>query len=89
MSVRTGALVEKIIIEDGRATGVAVRFGNTREVLRAKGGVILSAGAFGSPQILMLSGIGPGAHLQEKGIETLVDKAAVGANGWINPGAGT
>lgn len=80
LSVRTGALVEKIVIEDGRATGVAVRFGNKREVIRAKAGVILSAGAFGSPQIMMLSGIGPGAHLQEHGIETLVDKAAVGAD---------
>ncbi len=80
LEVRTNALVEKIIIEDGRATGVAVRFGQRREVLCAKAGVILSAGAFGSPQIMMLSGIGPGAHLQEHGVETLVDKAAVGAD---------
>ncbi len=80
LSVRTGALVEKIVIENGRATGVAVRFGNRREVIRASGGVVLSAGAFGSPQILMLSGIGPGAHLQEHGIEVLLDQAAVGAD---------
>lgn len=80
LSVRTGALVERIVIEQGRAVGVAVRFGDRREVIRAGGGVVLSAGAFGSPQILMLSGIGPGAHLQELGIETLLDKAAVGAD---------
>lgn len=80
LSVRTGALVERIVIEDGRATGVAVRFGRGREVLRAKGGVILSAGAFGSPQILMLSGVGPGAHLQEQGIATAVNRPAVGAD---------
>jgi choline dehydrogenase-like flavoprotein len=80
LSVRTGALVERIVIENGRATGVAVRFGKEREVLQARGGVVLSAGAFGSPQVLMLSGIGPGAHLQEYGIATLCDKPAVGAD---------
>ncbi len=80
LSVRTGALVEKIVIEQGRATGVEVRFGDRRETIRAKGGVVLSAGAFGSPQILMLSGIGPGAHLRDHGIATLVDKPAVGAD---------
>ena len=80
LSVRTGALVERIVIENGRATGVAVRFGKRPEVLRARGGVVLSAGAFGSPQVLMLSGIGPGAHLQEQGIATVCDKAAVGAD---------
>ncbi len=80
LSVRTGALVEKIVIEDGRATGVEVRFVDRRETIRAKGGVVLSAGAFGSPQILMLSGIGPGAHLRDHGIATLVDKPAVGAD---------
>ncbi|MBN8501131.1 MAG: FAD-dependent oxidoreductase, partial [Sphingomonadales bacterium] len=80
LSVRTDALVERIVIENGRASGVVIRRGNHREILRARGGVVLSAGAFGSPQILMLSGIGPGDHLQEHGIATLHDKAAVGAD---------
>lgn len=80
LAIRTGALVEKIVIENGRATGVAVRFGKRREVLRARGGVVLSAGAFGSPQILMLSGVGPAAHLQEHGIAVTLDKPAVGAD---------
>jgi choline dehydrogenase-like flavoprotein len=79
-AVRTGALVEKILIEDGRATGVVIRRGGNRETLRARGGVILSAGAFNSPQILMLSGIGPGAHLKDKGIEVTLDREGVGAN---------
>lgn len=78
LTVKTGALVERIVIENGRATGVAVRFGNRSEVLRARGGVVLSAGAFGSPQILMLSGIGPAAHLKQHGIDVAVDSAAVG-----------
>lgn len=80
LSVRTGALVERIVIEDGRATGVQVRFGDRRETIRASGGVVLSAGAFGSPQIMMLSGIGSGAHLQDHGIDVLIDKPAVGAD---------
>jgi len=78
LTIRTGALVERIIVENGRATGVAVRFGGNREVLRAQGGVVLSAGAFGSPQILMLSGIGPAAHLQDHGIAVTLDRPTVG-----------
>ncbi len=78
LSVRTGALVEKIVVENGRAVGVQVSFGGQREVIRASGGVVLSAGAFGSPQVLMLSGIGPAAHLQDKGVPVLLDHAAVG-----------
>jgi choline dehydrogenase-like flavoprotein len=78
--VETGALVEKIVIENGRATGVQIRRGGQSEVLRARGGVILSAGAFGSPQVMMLSGVGPGAHLTEMGIDVVRDCEAVGAD---------
>ena len=78
LSVRTGALVEKIVVENGRAVGVQASFGGQREVIRASGGVVLSAGAFGSPQLLMLSGIGPAAHLQDKGVPVLLDQAAIG-----------
>jgi len=78
--IRTGALVEKILIEHGRAVGVVIRRGRHRETLRARGGVVLSAGAFGSPQILMLSGIGPAAHLREQGIDVALDRAGVGDN---------
>ena len=79
-AVRTGALAEKILIEDGRATGVVIRRGSKRETLRARGGVVLSAGAFNSPQILMLSGIGPAAQLKDKGVEVVADRKGVGAN---------
>ena len=80
LTVRTGALVERIEIADGRATGVTIRIGGVSETIGARGGVVLSAGAFGSPQILMLSGIGPGAELQRHGIAMASDKPAVGAD---------
>ncbi len=78
IKVITGALTEKIIVENGRATGIQIRQGKKRSTIKARGAVILSAGAFGSPQILMLSGIGPAAHLREMGIDVVADKAAVG-----------
>ena len=80
LDVRTGCLVEKIVVENGRATGVQVRRGGRSEVVRASGGVVLSAGAFGSPHILMLSGIGPAAHLAEMGVPVVADCPAVGAD---------
>lgn len=78
--IRTDALVEKIVVEDGRAVGVQIRRGGRSETVRAGGGVVLAAGAFNSPQILMLSGIGPAAHLAEHGIQAVVDRKAVGAD---------
>jgi choline dehydrogenase-like flavoprotein len=80
LAVMTGTLVEKLVIESGRVTGVAIRRGSRRETLLARGGVVLSAGAFNSPQILMLSGIGPGEHLREHGIEVALDRPAVGTD---------
>lgn len=79
-AVRTDSLVERLVIEEGRVTGVQVRRSGKSEVLHARRGVVLSAGAFNSPQILMLSGIGPAAHLQEHGIEVVLNKPAVGSN---------
>jgi len=78
--VETGALVERLEFADGRVTGVRIVKSGRSEVLKARGGVVLSAGAFGSPQILMLSGIGPAAHLAEMGIAPVADRAAVGAD---------
>ncbi|MHA7820412.1 MAG: GMC family oxidoreductase [Erythrobacter sp.] len=79
-AVRTGTLVEKLVVEQGRVTGVMVRIGKNRaEMIYARRGVILSAGAFGSPQIMMLSGIGPAEHLKEHGINVVLDKPAVGS----------
>lgn len=80
-AIRTNTLVEKLVVEQGRVTGVMVRTGRNRsEMIYARRGVILSAGAFNSPQILMLSGIGPAEHLKQNGIEVVLDKPAVGSD---------
>ncbi|MBY6219268.1 GMC family oxidoreductase [Qipengyuania aquimaris] len=80
LDVRIGVTVQKLEIEDGRVTGVTYSAGNRTRTVKARGGVVLSAGAFNSPQILMLSGIGPGAHLKEHGIDVVLDKEAVGSD---------
>jgi choline dehydrogenase-like flavoprotein len=80
LTVLTNALVEKVIINDGVATGIKLNLDGKAIELQAKKEVIVSGGAINSPQLLMLSGIGPKAHLQEKGIETLVDLPGVGQN---------
>jgi choline dehydrogenase-like flavoprotein len=77
----TGAQVLRVELEDGRATGVRYRDRRGREqVAHAEREVILSAGAIGSPQILMLSGIGPADHLGEVGVEARHDLPGVGEN---------
>jgi choline dehydrogenase len=70
----------RILIENGRAVGVEYRTPKGLETARAKGEVIVSGGVYGSPQLLLLSGIGPGAHLQEMGVEVVRDLPSVGAN---------
>jgi choline dehydrogenase-like flavoprotein len=79
-AVLTKTITEKIIVENGRATGVRVRQGGAVRTIKARGAVVLSAGAFGSPQILQLSGIGPAQHLSDMGIEVVMDKSQVGEN---------
>ncbi|HEY6759091.1 MAG TPA: GMC oxidoreductase, partial [Baekduia sp.] len=81
LEVRTGAHVARVALEGDRAVGVVLRDGRGREeTVRAEREVILSAGAIGSPQLLMLSGIGPAGHLRSVGIDAVVDNPAVGAN---------
>ena len=70
-------LVEKVVVKDGRAVGVILSGGR---VISARCEVILAASSINSPKLLMLSGIGPAAHLNEHGIEIVVNRPGVGAN---------
>jgi choline dehydrogenase len=70
----------KVIIEDGRATGVEISKGGTVQTIHANAEVILAASSINSPKLLMQSGIGPAAHLAEHGIEVIADRAGVGQN---------
>lgn len=74
------ALAERVVLEGGRAVGVAYRRGGEARVARARREVALAAGAVGSPHLLMLSGIGPGAHLAAHGIAVARDLPGVGAD---------
>jgi choline dehydrogenase len=80
LQVVTGALVDRVLFEDGRACGVAYRRDGAEQVVRAEREVIVSAGAIASPAILLRSGIGPGAHLQAMGIQVGADVPGVGRN---------
>ncbi len=74
------ALVRRVIIENGRATGVEVLRKGRTEVIGANVEVILAASALNSPKILMHSGIGPAQHLAEHGIKVVADRPGVGQN---------
>ena len=80
LNVLTNVTAERVLFDEGRAWGVAyTQDGEPRE-MRAKRGVVLAGGTFGTPQLLMLSGIGPAAHLREMGIAVRVDRPDVGGN---------
>ncbi len=74
------AFARKVVIEDGRAVGVEVERGGKIEVICAEAEVIIAASSINSPKLLMLSGIGPAAHLNEHGIEVVADRPGVGQN---------
>jgi choline dehydrogenase len=80
LTVHTDALVTKILVEGGQATGVTYLRQGESETARTNGEVILCGGAVNSPQLLMLSGIGPADHLIEMGIHVVADSPGVGAN---------
>ena len=80
LQVITHAHTTRLLFEGRRAVGVEYRQGNELKQVRAQREVLLCAGALQSPQILMLSGVGPGAHLRQHGIATLHDLPGVGAN---------
>ncbi|WP_295074689.1 choline dehydrogenase [Tabrizicola sp.] len=70
----------KVVMEGKRAVGVEIDTRAGRQVIRAGREVILAASSINSPKLLMLSGIGPAAHLKEHGIDVIADRAGVGAN---------
>jgi choline dehydrogenase-like flavoprotein len=80
LRVVTGAQVECVLLDQGRARGVRFRLNGRVVEASAKAVVILAAGAIGSPHILQLSGIGPGAFLQRHGVAVVKDAPGVGAN---------
>jgi choline dehydrogenase len=78
--VRTRAHATRVLLENGRAVGVEFRSPRGLETARAAAEVIVSGGAYGSPQLLLLSGIGPAQHLQDMGIAVQHDLPGVGGN---------
>ena len=80
LTVISNAQAEKVLFENKRATGVAFRHGKEEAMVSANREVVLSAGAFQSPQLLMLSGVGPGAHLRDHDIDIIHEAPAVGQN---------
>ena len=82
LTVRTGVMVTRVVVEKGRAIGVEIvaKPGGQPEILRADCEVVVSSGAIGSPKLLMLSGIGPADHLKSVGIEPVHDLPGVGSN---------
>jgi choline dehydrogenase-like flavoprotein len=80
LKVITQMQVLRVLFDGRMATGVEVTHSQGKEIIEARMEVVLCAGAFGSPQILMASGIGQGSHLQAHGIPVIFDQPSVGAN---------
>jgi choline dehydrogenase-like flavoprotein len=80
LRLETGCQAERLIFTGRRATGVRFRRNGVLHEARCRDEVILCAGSIGSPQLLLLSGVGPGADLQALGIPSVLDRPGVGAN---------
>jgi choline dehydrogenase-like flavoprotein len=80
LRLETGCLAERIIFDHKRAIGVRFRQNGDVRLARCRGEVILAAGAIGSPQLLMLSGVGPAEQISRFGILPVLDKPGVGEN---------
>jgi choline dehydrogenase-like flavoprotein len=80
LDVETDAMVERLVLDGKRVTGLVMRQHGARRTIAAMREVVLSAGSIGSPQIMQLSGIGPGASLQPHGVEVRHELKGVGEN---------
>ncbi|MGE3743680.1 MAG: GMC family oxidoreductase, partial [Geminicoccaceae bacterium] len=80
LTVRTGILATRIVVENGRAVGVEVVENGARNLLRCEREVLVTSGGIGSPRLLLLSGIGPAEHLRAVGLPVVHDLAGVGGN---------
>ncbi len=85
LQVRAQSATARLVLDNGRAVGVELIEGG--EVLRCRRGVVLCAGAIGTPSILLRSGIGPAAELAGLGITPVLDRPGVGARLWDHPHA--
>lgn len=80
LTVLTDCQVSRVVVEKGRAVGVAYRAGGAETLARAEREVLVTSGAIGTPKLMMLSGIGPADHLREHGIAVVADRPQVGQN---------
>ncbi|MDO6709732.1 GMC family oxidoreductase N-terminal domain-containing protein [Aliiglaciecola sp. 2_MG-2023] len=80
LTAQAEAMVQKIIVTDGRATAVKFLVDGKEHIVKARKEIILSGGSYNSPHLLMMSGIGPKEHLQEHGIKVVHDLPGVGEN---------
>jgi choline dehydrogenase len=80
LTIRTNAHATRVLFDGARATGVEFRTPRGLEVAHARREVIVSGGAYGSPQLLQLSGVGPAQHLTDMGIDVVRDAPGVGSN---------
>jgi choline dehydrogenase len=80
LTISTGALVKRIVIEKGRAVGVEVIEEGRPKILRAEREVLLTSGAIGSPKLMLLSGLGPADELRAVGVPVVTDIPEVGRN---------
>ena len=80
LSIETGCTVSRLIIEKDRCVGVAYLKDGAETIVHTDGDVLMAAGSYNTPKVLMLSGIGPAAHLKEHGVKPIVDLPGVGEN---------
>jgi len=80
LTIVTGAQVDRIVIENGRAVGVAYRQDGAEKTVRAEREVLVASGTYNTAKLMMLSGLGPADHLSQHGIDVIADLPGVGSN---------